>query len=169
MDQIQLRTEHGGDQPAIAHVNQAAFGQDDESRIVQAIREAGHANISLVAATDSQIVGHILFTPIAVESASSTRVMGLAPLAVLPEWQRRGVGSSLVREGLTRCAQSGCDAVVVVGHPQYYPRFGFRPASAYGLRCEFPVADDVFMAIELVPGALGNCRGLVRYLPEFGS
>lgn len=169
MDQIQLRTEHGGDQPAIAHVNQAAFGQDDESRIVQAIREAGHANISLVASIGSQIVGHILFTRIAVECALPPRVMGLGPMAVLPKWQRHGVGSSLVREGLARCAQSGCDAVVVVGHPRFYPRFGFRPASTYGLRCEYPVADDVFMAVELVPGALANCRGLVRYLPEFGS
>jgi putative acetyltransferase len=90
-------------------------------------------------------------------------------MAVSPRCQRQGIGSSLVQAGLRACAAQGCEAVVVVGHPRFYPRFGFRPASAFGLRCEFNVPDDVFMVAELVPGALNGFSGLVRYLPEFGG
>ena len=163
-----LRSEQPGDEAAIARVNDAAFGQADESRIIDAIRQAGRSNISLVAVDGSEVVGHILFTPVVVESAEPpVGVMGLGPMAVLPALQRQGIGTRLVREGLRRCAQTGCEAVVVVGHPKFYPRFGFRPASAFGLRCEYPVPDDVFMAVELVSGALAGCRGLVRYLSEF--
>jgi putative acetyltransferase len=95
--------------------------------------------------------------------------MGLAPLAVSPQLQNQGIGSRLVRDGLQACVRDGCHAVVVVGHPAFYPRFGFRPGSSYGLRCEYPVADDVFMAVELVPGALAGVNGLVRYVSEFGN
>ena len=93
-------------------------------------------------------------------------MMGLAPMAVTPDRQRRGIGSALVREGLRQCARAGARAVIVVGHPEFYPRFGFRPGSSFGLRCEYPVPDDVFMAVELVPGALEGLDGLVTYVPE---
>jgi putative acetyltransferase len=89
-------------------------------------------------------------------------------MAVLPEYQRQGIGSRLVREGLEECRRMGCDVVVVVGHPGYYPRFGFAPASRKGLRCEYPVPDEVFMVAELKPDALRG-RGLVKYRPEFGG
>ena len=163
-----MRPERPGDEVAIARVNDAAFGQADESRMIEAIRVAQHDRISLVATIGSEVVAHIMFTPVVVESAQVT-VMGLAPLAVLPAFQRQGIGSQLVQEGLARCLQSGCQAVVVVGHAEYYPRFGFRSGRSFGLRCEYSVPDDVFMAVELVPGGLAACSGLVRYLPEFGG
>ena len=170
MNSLDVRSEQPGDEAAIARVNDAAFGQADESRIIDAIRQAKRSSISLVAVDGAAIVGHILFTPVSIESsASPVAAMSLAPMAVWPALQRRGIGSRLVREGLEECARTGCQAVVVVGHPEFYPRFGFRPASSYGLRCEFPVPDDVFMAVELMPRALSGCRGLVRYLPEFGG
>ena len=168
MHDVTIRSEQPGDEAAIRGVNEAAFGQADESRIVDAIRLAARDRISLVAVSGGGIVGHILFTPVDTESsASDASVMGLGPMSVKPELQRGGIGSRLVRDGLEACRTAGCRAVVVLGHPEFYPRFGFRPASTYGLRCEYDVADDVFMAVELVPGALAQRSGLVRYLPEF--
>jgi putative acetyltransferase len=170
VDAIRARPEQSGDEAAIARVNDEAFGQPDEARIVDAIRRAGHPMISLVAVDGEPIVGHILFTPIDLDSPGpAISVMGLGPMAVLPPFQRRGIGSMLVNAGLRDCKNAGCQAVVVIGHPEFYPRFGFRPARAYGLRSEFDVPDDVFMVAELTPGALADCRGLVRYLPEFGA
>jgi putative acetyltransferase len=168
--EIVVRQEGGGDQVAIRRVNDAAFGQTDESRIVDAVRQAGHSAISLVAEDDSGIVGHILFTPVFIEPRESRIVvLGLGPLAVLPAVQRQGIGTRLTEAGLRECARVGCQVVVVVGHPEFYPRFGFRPGSRYDLRSEFDVPDDVFMATELEVGALARCRGLVRYVAEFGG
>lgn len=165
-----MRQECAGDEAAIRRVNDEAFGQPDESRMVDAVRQAGHSAISLVADDGSGIVGHILFTPVSIESRESEVVaVGLAPMAVLPARQRQGIGTRLINAGLRACAREGCHVVVVIGHPQFYPRFGFRPASRYGLRSEFEVPDEVFMATELELGALARCRGLVRYVPEFGS
>ena len=95
--------------------------------------------------------------------------MGLAPMAVLPEYQNQGVGSLLVRNGLSECQRAGFDIVVVLGHPRYYPRFGFIPASQKGLSCEYQVPDEAFMVIELRPGALNGMSGLVKYQPEFAQ
>lgn len=151
-------------------MNEAAFGQPDEARIVDAVRQADRAAISLVAVERGKIVGHILFTPVVLESPGITpRMLGLGPMAVLPELQRRGIGSRLVEAGLHECAHAGCQAVIVIGHPEFYPRFGFRPARGYGLRCEYDVPDEVFMVAELVPGALSGRTGVVRYVPEFGT
>ncbi len=170
MARLHVRPEQPGDEAAIAQVTDAAFGQPDESRMVNAIRRAGHPAISLVAEEENTVVGHILFTHVGIVSpVPLADVMGLAPMAVLPARQRQGIGSRLVQEGLRACAVAGCHAVVVLGHPGFYPRFGFRPASGYGLRCEYPVPDEAFMAIELVPGALRGRTGLVRYLSEFGD
>jgi putative acetyltransferase len=121
-----------------------------------------------VAELDGEVIGHILFTVVTIEDADPLpRALGLAPLAVLSEFQRKGVGSALMHRSLERCCDLGYDAIVVVGHPQYYPKFGFLPASRYGLRCEYDVPEDVFMALELRAGALQGTRGLVRYQPEF--
>jgi putative acetyltransferase len=170
MDSIHVRPEQPGDQLAIANLNDAAFGQVDESRLIDAIRQAQHSTLSLVAVEGERIVGHILFTPITVDSPGrSISALGLGPMAVLPELQRHGIGSKLVEAGLRECRRNGCQAVVVVGHPEFYPRFGFRPGASYGLRCQFAVPDEVFMVAELTTGALIGRSGLVSYLPEFGG
>jgi len=169
VDALQVRRERRGDEAAIARVNDAAFGQPDESHLVDAVRAAGHPAISLVAVLDERVVGHILFTPVGIESPGpAIGAMGLGPMAVVPELQRRGIGSKLVEAGLRECARAGCQVVVVVGHPEYYPRFGFREARLYGLRSEYAVPDEAFMVTELTTGVLGGRGGLVRYLPEFG-
>ena len=165
---VQVRRERQGDEEAIARVHVRAFGQLTESRIVAAVRQAGRGVISLAAVDDSAIVGHILFTPVTIDSPGPPiSALGLGPMAVLPEFQRRGIGSRLVEAGLEACALTGCQVVAVVGHPEYYPRFGFRPGVTYGLRCEFAVPDDVFMIAELTTDALTGRDGIVRYTPEF--
>jgi len=188
MEGVRIRRERMGDEAGIDRVNREAFGQPTEARIVDAIRRGGHAAISLVAVEDATIVGHILFTPVTVEpsepiglapehppgpasepAADRLRILGLGPMAVLPARQRRGIGSGLVAAGLDDCSAEGAQAIVVVGHPEFYPRFGFRPAVSYDLRSEFPVPDDVFMALELTPGALRGHHGCVRYLPDFAG
>lgn len=163
-----IRQERQGDADAIRAVNDAAFGQPDESRIVDAIRAAAHEAVSLVAVEEDAIVGHILFTPMSMET-TGVRAAGLAPMAVRPDLQRRGIGSRLVRAGLAECSRGGIDLVFVIGHAAFYPRFGFRRAGALGFRCQFEgVADEAFMVAELTPGALSRAGGLVRYVPEFG-
>jgi putative acetyltransferase len=170
MGSIQVRREQPGDEAAIAHVNEAAFGQSGEARLVHAIRQAGHPAISLVATTGAKIAGHIFFTPVDIESIQpAVTAFGLGPMAVLPELQRRGIGSRLVEAGLRECAEVGCEIVVVIGHPEFYPRFGFRPARTYGLRSQFAVPDEAFMAVELSAGALAGRGGLARYLPQFDN
>jgi putative acetyltransferase len=123
-----------------------------------------------VAVDGEQVVGHILFTAVTVEpEVPAWTALGLAPMAVLPQYQRQGVGSQLVRAGLAECLRQGHTVVVVLGHPAYYPRFGFVPAAAKGLRCEYPVPDEVFMVAELMPEALAGRTGLVKYRPEFAK
>ena len=167
-----IRPEKEADFDAVRKVNTLAFGQAAEATLVDALRKSAELFISLVAVDDNQVVGHILFTPVSLESDDSTSTalgLGLAPMAVLPEYQRQGVGSGLVRAGLRECQRIGVNVVVVLGHPEYYPRFGFVPASQKGLTSEYPVPDEVFMAIELEPGALKGRRGLVKYRPEFAE
>ena len=167
---ITIRAEQAGDVDAVRRVNELAFGRPEEAALVDALRRAADPHISLVAADGGRVVGHVFFSPVSIEPGdSSVAAMGLAPMAVLPEYQRRGVGSLLVREGLEECRRAGCVAVVVLGHPEYYPRFGFVPASRFGLRSEYPAPDEAFMALELAPGALAGRRGLVKYRPEFGE
>jgi putative acetyltransferase len=126
--------------------------------------------VSLVAKVDDQLVGHILFSLVTVElDTGAYRAAGLAPMAVLPQFQNQGIGSRLVKAGLEECRQAGYEAVVVLGHPGYYPRFGFRPASVYGLTCEYNVLDEVFMALELREGAWRGRSGKVKYQPEFAE
>lgn len=151
---MRIRSEEPADAIAVRAVNEAAFDSGLEADIVEAIRNQKDASISLVADSSEGILGHILFSSISLSGHTELRVMGLGPMAVLPVYQRQGIGSALVREGLNRCREMGCDAVVVLGHSEYYPRFGFVPASRYGISCEYDVPDDVFMLIELRPGSL---------------
>jgi putative acetyltransferase len=167
---ITIRAEKAEDIPAVRRVNELAFGRPDEAAIVDALRPAVHPQVSLVAVEGNEVVGHIFFSPVLIEAEDvDSSAMGLAPMAVLPGYQRRGIGSQLVLEGLRECQRIGCDVVFVLGHPEYYPRFGFMPASQKGLRSEYTVPDEVFMVAELKPGALGGRRGLVKYRPEFGE
>jgi putative acetyltransferase len=121
----------------------------------------------LVADDGGKIIGHILFSPVTLSGAPDARIMGLAPMAVLPREQRHGVGTALVREGLSRCEELGYGAIVVVGHRDYYPRFGFKPATMFNLKSEYDVPDDVFMALELTPNYLRNKSGTIRFHSAF--
>lgn len=168
MINVRIRLELPGDEVVVRETNEQAFGTPAEATLVDRLRDSPDS-ISLVATIGDRVVGHILFTPISIEPAARVRVAGLAPMAVRPENQRSGIGSQLVRAGLDHCRERGYAAVVVVGHPEFYPRFGFVPARSKALRCEFPVPDDVFMVLELTAGALADCAGLVRYRPEFSE
>jgi putative acetyltransferase len=164
-----IRPERAADADAIRAVHRGAFLTEDEARLVDRLRANGHAAVSLVAEVDGSVVGHILFSPVSVVAPSACCPgLGLAPLAVLPAHQRRGVGSALIREGLAVCRREGCPFVVVLGHPGYYPRFGFRRASAVGLSNEYG-ADEAFLVLELQPDSLPAGGGLVRYGPEFAE
>ena len=164
---VRIRAETVTDIQHIHRVNEAAFGSPVEATLVDALREDVRDAISLVADDAGAVVGHIMFSPVRVEGAPHIRAMGLAPMAVLPDRQRTGIGSALVRAGLAECARRGVEAVFVVGHPPYYPRFGFMPASTFGIACEFDVDDDAFMVIELVANALKETKGTVYFHEAF--
>ena len=165
-----VRAERQEDYDAVRQVNERAFGQSEEAALVDALRKSHQPHISLVAEASGRIVGHIFFSTVQIESETfTTAALGLAPMAVLPEFQNQGIGSALVRGGLEECRKIGHEVVVVLGHPEYYPRFGFVPASQKGLSCEYSVPDEVFMALELREGALAGRKGLVKYGPEFGN
>ena len=162
---VQVRAEDDADFGAIRTVNREAFGTVAEADLVDALRANGDAALSLVAESDSGVVGHVLFSDLPVRtSARDVAALALAPMSVLPRWQRRGVGSALVRAGLDRCREAGFEAVVVLGHPTYYPRFGFSARLAAPLQA--PFSGPAFMALELVPGAL-SAGGVVRYPDAF--
>jgi putative acetyltransferase len=165
-----VRNEKPEDIAGIHEVNEKAFGQAAEANLVDALRANGKVTLSLVAVRDDRVVGHILFSPVVIESEKGAlAAVGLAPLAVLPEFQNQGIGSRLVRAGLDECRKASHESVVVLGHPEYYPRFGFRPASRYGIKSEYDVRDEVFMIIELREGALLGHSGVVKYQPEFNE
>ena len=165
-----VRRETPQDGAAIRTVNEKAFGGPAEADLVEALRRHGALTLSLVAIQAVEIVGHIAFSPVTIHGVESTfPTLGLGPMAVIPAWQRRGIGSLLVRRGLAECRDAAWAGVVVLGHPEYYPRFGFVRASAFGITCEYPVPDEVFMALELIPGALSGHGGIARYRPEFST
>jgi putative acetyltransferase len=156
-----IRPEIPADRPAIHAVNHSAFAQPDEADLVDRLRAEGAVLLSLVADQNSTIVGHILFTRMHV---ADTPAVALAPVAVDPARQRQGIGAALIRRGIDLLRDSGERIVIVVGHPAYYARFGFTATTGI----EHPFPPDVFMALELTPGALENVRGAVRYPPAFG-
>ncbi|WP_272427339.1 GNAT family N-acetyltransferase [Polyangium jinanense] len=170
MSPLLVRPELPADIAAVRNVNECAFGRPEEASLVDALRRSGAITLSLVAEQDGHVVGHVLFSPVEIDRDGSREIaQGLAPMAVLPAWHRKGIGSVLIREGLERLRGAGHGAVVVLGHPAYYPRFGFEPAARFGLRWEVPGHDEAFMALELRPGCLGTRPGVVRYRPEFGA
>jgi putative acetyltransferase len=165
---VRLREERGEDCAAIHEVNRRAFPTSAEADLVDALRGAARPWISLVAEIEDQIVGHILFTPVRVVGEAGERpALGLAPMAVLPAFQNRGIGSRLVRAGLEACRAQGHSVVFVLGPPDYSPRFGFQPAAPRGLHYKGPEFDPYFMVAEVEPGALDGWAGRVEYRPEF--
>jgi len=162
---LAIRPEQPSDRDDVRSVLETAFGQPGEARLVEILRDDPEC-VSLVACENGRVVGHVFFTPVRVEEFPAT---ALGPMAVQPDRQRRGIGSRLVLAGLDACRDRDASAVFVLGHPQYYPRFGFVPASRFGIRCEFPVPDEVFLGLELRPGALRDVRGTVRYHAAFAE
>jgi putative acetyltransferase len=168
---IRVRREQPGDEKAIFDVTFRAFGQETEPMLVDRLRINCPEGLSLVAEDDENIIGHILFTPARIENGTdSTSGMGLAPLAVLPSRQRQGVGSALVRAGLAQLRTAGVLFVVVLGHPGYYPRFGFEKASQSEIRCEYDqVPDEAFMVLTLKARGLDGVHGKAIMRPEFAA
>jgi putative acetyltransferase len=167
---MNIRSERPEDAAGIRRVNELAFGQPAEADLVDKLRQACADSVSLVA-DDNEVVGHILFTPVVVENQEQRLVgMGLAPMAVLPERQRQGIGSQLVGRGLEILRERGCPFVVVVGHPEYYPRFGFEPASNHRLASQWEgMPDAAFMVLALDGDAMVGASGVARYRDEFNE
>ena len=164
---VTIRRELAADAGAIRRVHEAAFPTAQEGRLVDALRAAGQLSVSLVAERAGDVVGHIAFSPVSLaERPSEKGGIGLAPVAVQPGFQRQGIGGRLIRDGLAACKQAGYRFVVVLGAPAYYGRFGFAPASRWGLRDEYG-GGEAFMALELQPPGIPEGAGLVRYAPEF--
>jgi putative acetyltransferase len=162
-----IREEIAADYDAILELNRLAFGGNDEAEIVDRLRSAGIVVASLVAIENDEIVGYIMFSELPIETdQGALDAVSLAPMAVDPKCQRQGIGSALVRQGLELCKERDKAIVVVVGHPAYYPRFGFSADLAKNLHG--PFLGDAWMALELKPGALGNVKGTVRYPEAFG-
>ena len=168
---IEIRKEEQKDYDKIRIVNDQAFGQPDEGRIVDKLRESCKEIVSLVAVSDNEIVGHIFFSPVTIETQTGfVKGMGLAPMAVLPEFQNRGVGSMLVNEGVRIIENMSCPFVIVLGHETYYPRFGFERASKFGLKCQWDgMPDDAFMVMIIDESAMKGISGIAKYRDEFNE
>lgn len=166
---MSIRPEGPTDVVAIRRVVEAAFPSAAEARLVDLLRESEHLRISLVAEVDGEIVGQVAFSPVEIEGEFVEGIgVGLAPFAVLPSHQRRGIGGRLIVEGLAACDRADYGFVVVLGWPEYYPRFGFIRAGQRGLRNEYGVNEE-FMVLELRSGSIPENGGLVRYGPEFAA
>jgi putative acetyltransferase len=166
---ITIRDECEADHDAVRNVNDRAFGTPEEGRIVEELRKKCQKFVSLVALLNEDIVGHIFFSLVTIDSENGQIIgMGLAPMSVLPEYQNQGIGSMLVKEGLRRISETDCPFVIVVGHADYYPRFGFQRASKYGLKCQWnDVPDEAFMVIILDDSAMAGVSGVAKYRSEF--
>ena len=166
-----VRPEKPEDTALIRTVHDEAFERRQEGRLVDNLRKSGEfiPELSLVAEYDGRVAGHILFYPVEIldDDDAVHKVLALAPLAVLPVYQNIGIGSELVKAGLDHARQLGFSAVIVLGHPRYYPRFGFYHASRWHIYPPFDVSGSHFMAVELHPGGLKGVQGTVQYPPAF--
>ena len=165
-----VREERREDRDGVWEVNEQAFGRADEADLVDRLRDGGGVVLSLVGVLDGRIIAHVLFSPVVLEmeGGKTAEGVGLGPVAVLPEFQGQGFGSLLIRAGIEQCRAAGQGFMMVLGHSDYYPRFGFRPSVEFGIRSQFDVPDEVFMVMELEEGALEGKSGLIRYRSEFG-
>src|SRR5581483_1060517 len=167
MDNLVIRADEPHDRPAIHAVNATAFGREDEAQLVDRLRQEGDLLASLVAVVAGNVAGHILFSRMYIETqARPIPAVALAPLAVLPQYQRRGIGGLLIQDGLDLLRHRGERIVIVLGHPDYYPRFGFSNEKARALESPFP--QEAYFALELERGAMSGLRGKVKYPAAFG-
>ncbi|MFA6446250.1 MAG: N-acetyltransferase [Candidatus Paceibacterota bacterium] len=169
---ILVRPEKPEDYHTIYALNKKAFDGEVESRLVNNLRKTKGfiPELSLVAEKDGKVVGHILFSVVHINTGiDNVPVLALAPMAVLPEYQKQGIGSLLVKEGLSKCKESGNKAVVLVGHSDYYPRFGFIEAGDKGLKLPFDAPKEAFMVYEIIPDSLTGITGTIEYPPEFAE
>lgn len=169
---IVVRSEKPEDYQNIYEINKVAFGGEVEARLVNNLRKTKWfiPELSLVAEKEGKIVGHILFSVIHRKTDSNRiPVLALAPMAVLPDYQKQGIGSLMIKEGLKKCKKLGYKIVVLVGHPDYYPRFGFVKASEKGLKLPFDAPDEAFMVNEIIPNSLTGIIGTIEYPPEFAE
>lgn len=167
---LSVRPETSEDHEAIRDVNMRAFGRPVEALIVERVRSTSAflPELSLVAEQDGRIVGHVLFSEAVIEGvAERWTVLALGPVAVIPERQRQGVGSLMIETGLKWSAELGYRAVLLIGHPGYYPRFGFVPAKAHEIEPRFSVPDDVFMVRLLRLDGLEGVQGAFAFPPAF--
>ena len=164
-----IRAEEEKDWAAVHALNVSIFDLSAEASLVEALRKNAQPKVSLVAEDNQTLVGHIMFSPVSLSGQFEMEIMGLGPMAVALNHQRKGIGSELVRAGIESCKQLGMGAVVVLGHPKYYPRFGFLPSSRFGIGCEYDVPEEVFMVMELQPGYLSGVSGTIRYHEAFSN
>lgn len=170
--EFKIRQENIHDIPAVFEINRIAFGQDNEAKLVDRLRYNEFAfipELSIVATENNKIVGHILFTKIGIKDAAGNlhESLGLAPMAVLPELQKNGIGEKLIEYGFDIAKKLGYKSIIVLGHEHYYPKFGFEPAERWDIKAPFEVPSNVFMAIELVNDGLKDISGTVIYPKEF--
>ncbi len=165
-----IRKEKKEDFNSIYKINEQVFKQKDESELIERIRAGRNfiPELSLVAEENGKLIGHILFSKIKIIGEKEYESLALAPMAVLPEFQKQGIGGKLIKEGLNKARELGFNSVIVIGHKEYYPRFGFERASKWNIKCPFEVPDEAFMAVELNAGALTEKSGIVEYPKEFG-
>ena len=166
---LTIRLEQAEDIEAVRQVNQLAFETSAEALLVDRLHARGKLIVSFVAEIGAQIVGHIAFSPVRITSTPTLRGVGLGPMAVIPALQRQGIGTALIHAGLDRCRELDYDFAVVLGHSDYYPRFGFIPANRFGITCIWQVPEGVFMALELRVRSLVGSSGLATYEPEFNE
>ena len=172
MEDVEIRPARRQDAAAIADLLRAAFaGGEVEVRLVERLRDSGEVSCALAAWRGAELVGYILFSrlPIETDGGDVIRAVALGPMAVRPDLQRRGLGGRLVRHGLEDCRDRGCAAAVVVGWPEYYPRFGFSAALARGIASPYADLGEAYMAAELAPGALSGAAGTARYPAAFAE
>jgi len=166
---MNIRSEEENDFDAVYYLNSSAFETLSEANLVNNLREKVNPYISLVYEIDNNIVGHIMFTPVSLIEHPNLRIMGLAPMAVLPQYQKSGIGSELIQDGINKCKDLDYIAIVVLGHSEYYPRFGFIPSIHFNISCEYDVYDENFMILELISNSLQDKNGIIKYNIAFND